>query len=236
MKRIEFIKKATGLTLLGFSSGLILPDYLLADTKKVKLIMPEIDIEFKIIPTDVNRWGWLVSLATKSLIGILAAKIVQKYTSDCICNGTTCYKSPSNYKNAEGIYGYENGSRFVKQDIDDSNVGFQNVSVPFLNSQNQYIGNIEGPFLAGMCWATENLNKKYSASQIRKILIPKKDAQNGGYRFDTDACHSTSYKTDYGTTQISYAPTGKKSGFVRVEAKDENDNLGWEQAYKFDYT
>jgi hypothetical protein len=239
MKRFEFIKISAGLTLLNVSSSLLLPAQLLAEANSVsreKLIMPEVDRESIIISLDSNSWiPWLATLAARSLITTLAAKVVQRYTSDCICDGTTCKYSPSNYRNADGIYAYDNGKRFVKQEVNDQTVGFQNVSVPFLTPYNQHIGNVEGPFLAGMCWAAENISQKSSTTNARKALIPKGGIKNGGYRFDTESCHPTTYKTDYGSTEIAYTPTGSSTGAVKVTIRDEYDNLDWNKTFDFNY-
>lgn len=178
--------------------------------------------------------GWLARLAVSSLVTALGARIVEHYTGNCICDGTTCYKSPPNYSNAVGLYGtgrYE--SRFVHQEVNDSNVSFTNISVPFLNAYNSYIGNVEGPFLAGMCWAIDELSKNYYTSNVKKILIPTGNLRNGGYRFDTDSCYSTEYSTQYGKTKITNQPK-YGGGEVIVKAYDEYDNLDFRK--KFDYS
>jgi hypothetical protein len=235
MNRLEFIKKSS-ITFLGLSSGLLDPTKLLAGNRLI-LKMPNERETFITIPNDDEEiWiSWLGRLVASSLISAFAAKIVERYTDNCICDGTTCRKSPADYSNAVGIYGYDShNTRLVTQQVTDNRVTFQNVSVPFLNTSNVLMGNVEGPFLAGMCWAANDLQQKYGIKGAKKAFLPIGMTQNGGYRFDTDPCYPTVYKTNHGKTQISYNPSGN-TGNVNVKVLNEYDNLGWEKTYNFNY-
>lgn len=200
-----------------------------------ELIMPE-EATAKIVIKKDDQWvGWLARLAVSSLVTALGARIVEHYTGDCICDGTTCYKSPPNYSNAVGLYGtgrYD--TRFVRQAVNDYNVEFTNVSVPFLSHSNGYIGNVEGPFLAGLCWAISDLSKQYYTENVKKVLIPIGGLRNGGYRFDTDACHSTEYKTKYGSAKI-VNQSGYNGGEVTVQARDGYNNLDFSKTFDYSY-
>ncbi|MEM1220383.1 MAG: hypothetical protein AAGH79_15785, partial [Bacteroidota bacterium] len=216
-----------GLSLNGKSS-LILPE---------KLIMPEQSHRYIKIEKDGLWVGWLARLVASSLVQALSARIVEKYTDDCICDENSCWKSPSNYSNANGIYGFNaHGGRFVTQEVNDYNVSFNNVSVPFLNQYNSVLGNVEGPFLAGLCWAADSMREQHESSTVRDVLIPTRMQQNGGYRFDTDACTPTQFRTNYGSTEIAYRPTSSRGGEVSVVARDKYDNLGWSESYSFDHS
>jgi len=237
MKRREFIRK-TAMASFFISTGTQTNLLLANNPVHEKLIMPELQGKQIFIDNyDEEVWlGWLARLVVSSLVTTLTAKIVEKYTDGCVCDGTTCRKSPANYSNAKGIYGYDNGrTRFVRQTVDDRRVSFDNVSVPFLTSSNRQIGNVEGPFLAGMCWAAEELDKTYRKETVRRVLMPTSMKQNGGYRFDTDSCYPTKYKTEYGGTEIRYTPRSGKNGTVTVKARDKYDNLDWSESYDFNY-
>ena len=236
MKRKDFIK-LSGLTAFGVSSGIFTPTLFARTTKEEKLIMPENLTKKIILDLDDEMWfGWLARLVVSSLVMAMGAKIVEKFTDNCVCDETTCYKSPSDYSNAIGIYGYNsNSNRFVRQTVNDRRVNFDNVSVPFLTKHNSRIGNVEGPFLAGICWAAESLGNSYSAEMVKRVIVPTKMYRNGGYRFDTDACYPTKYESEYGTTEIQYLNRGYGRGIVTVKARDKYDNLDWNESYDFNY-
>ncbi|MEM7374339.1 MAG: hypothetical protein AAF587_37440 [Bacteroidota bacterium] len=237
MKRHEFLR-VSSLATVGLGSGLMNSALFGAPVnEKISLIKSATPRQKVILPTGEFRYGWLAKLVTSTLVGALVSSIVENYTDDCICYGNTCYKSPGNYTDAIGIYQFKSYERrFVRQMVVDQSVSFQNVSVPFLTSSNQLIGNVEGPSLAGLCWAANSLFKDHDYRAIRKVLIPKDGIQNGGYRFNENPCYPTKYETDYGSAQIAYRTNGRGNGSIKVEARDKYDNIDWEEVYDIEYT
>jgi len=239
MKRNDFLK-ISGLA----ATGLILPPLNLlpgANRKRIRLHMP--DNQRQVMLLDIDRdselwFGWLVKLVGSSLITALSAKIIDKWTGDCFCNGTSCSANnadTSNYGNIEGIYGYTGtGHRFITQELRDRQVNFTNASVPFLDQGNSKISSLEGPFLAGACWAAEDIAGNYGVEATQSVISPEREISNGGFRFDTNPCYPSKYKTDYGTTEIDYKPNGAGTGGdVIVKVKDALDNLDWKKTYEF---
>lgn len=183
---------------------------------------------------------WLARLVVSSLVSALAAKVVDKWTGSCACNGGACdagTAKSSAYSNPQGIYGYSHvDRRFLTQYIDDDNMEFTNVSAPFLNNSNAHFMNVEGPFLAGMCWAAEDVSRAYSRQTAQQLFIPRSEISNGGYRFDINSCEPTSFRTDSGSTDIYYAPNRKNDGgVVRVTAKNTSGSAIWARDYEMEF-
>ena len=178
--------------------------------------------------------GWLAKLAVRALVTSLVAQKVSEWSGSCSCNGSACSKgtaASSDYYNTDGVYGYDPyDRRFLTQNIRDSKVKFTNVSVPFMTGANAQIMNIEGPFLAGMCLGAEEVSTQYSAQTARKLFIPRSEISNGGYRFDTDPCAPTLYKTAAGSTKIDYA-AHSWGGTVKVTARDNAGTALWSRNY-----
>jgi hypothetical protein len=180
--------------------------------------------------------GWLFRTVGSALISSLVGKIVDNYTNDnCYCNGTSCSSNNANYNdysNTIGYYGYQDHSqRFLTQNINDRNVSFGNVSVAFVNRYNTHLTNVEGPFLAGLCYAAMDINKVHGSNMARNVVLPVSEISNGGYRFDRKPCYPTAFKTGYGKTEISYSPQGE-IGYVKVDAYNRTNRLDYSEMFK----
>jgi len=236
MKRGAFLKLSS-LGLVGLSSGFYPNSFLTSVGNKTNLVLPDSGIKEIFIEKNENWKNWLNNLVFASLITNLTASIRERYYGDCICDETSCYKSPSDYYDAIGIYGFRNSKdRFITQKVNDNKTNFNNISIPFLTQYNNSpIGNIEGPYLAGLCWAINSMITRNSVGLTKNVLIPKTISRNGGYRFDSENCYPTEYTTNHGKTQIEYTPKKRGKGTVKVTARDRIDNLSWTEAYDFSY-
>jgi hypothetical protein len=228
MERKEFIKYS-GLASLGILTGMYNP--ILAFSP------PKAETRFiKIDASDENGLIWLGRLIVSSLVTSMAAKVVDNLTSDCTCNGASCAKNTPQddaYYNHKGIYGYDYlNTRFVHQNLRDSNVTFENCSVPFLSMNNAKISVIEGPFLAALCWAIDDARVGCSPEVVSRSIFPTAEISNGGYRFDINPCYPTEFKTKSGSTKIEYKGDGQ-SGEMTVIAKDSTGKQYWDRQYAY---
>jgi hypothetical protein len=237
MDRIDFLKSAS-LTTLGLSTGIINPTSLFAEDKTVFSKSLKLTNQGVIDMTVENEqiFEWLLKAVGTALISALVGKIVNYYSGGtCYCNGSSCSKNNANsndYSNTVGYYGYStHNQKFLTQQIYDNNTSFVNVSVPFVDNRGYKISNVEGPFLAGLCFAAEDIKNKYGTMMARNVIIPYAENSNGGYRFDASPCYPTVLKTNYGTTAISYTPDGSY-GYVKVDAYNRIDRLMYSEEWK----
>ncbi len=233
MNRKNFIK-GTGVIFGGLTFGLTSASSLFLPSYQFELFQPTekyIPTEEPLDPASPFWFGWLARLVLSSLVSSLVAKVVDNMISEPICVGDKCKLKNANYSGADGIYGYKNvNSRFYKQDINDSNVQFQNVSVPFVYQREQACGapyteitKIEGPYLVGLCKMTDHLLTKNSVEAVRSVIVPTRTLYNSGYRFDVRDCNNSSYvsyETNYGRTDLNYDVT---SGIIETNVYDRNN-------------
>lgn len=228
MKRTEFIKYS-GLTTFGVLTGIYNP--------LLSFSPSQAETRFIKIDASDDTWLlWLGRLVVSSLVTSLSAKVIDNITSDCTCNGSSCAKSTAredDYYNPNGIYGYDSvKTRFLKQNIRDHNIDFENYSVPFMYMNNIKISVIEGPFLAGLCWAIEDARVGCSTEVVSRSLFPTTEITNGGYRFDVNPCFPTEFKTHSGSTKIDYQGNGK-TGEITVIARDSTGKQYWDRKYEY---
>lgn len=226
MDRKNFIK-ITSLTSVGLASGIINPLTTFGNKP------------------DPMFLGWLVRLVATSFVSSVVARLTNEWLDDCLCNGSTCQKNTlpeTSYHSKSNIYDMSNDNRgFVSQQINDNSIGFSNASVSFQNRQyipdwNTYVHtpimNIEGPFLAGLCWASADLAMVYPTYQVRNFLLPLKEEENGGALFNSQPCYTTKFQTQQGHTTIGYSPNNF-GGDVKVTAYD-NSGVHWSRNYNID--
>lgn len=242
MKRSDFIK-SSGLAFAGISLGFVNP----INAKDESFGQFKIDQSDFRTPLEIDCidesselfWGWLGRLFVSALVTNLVAEVVDYMVPDPVCTGDSCPKRIATYSNPNGIYGYQSTSpRFYKQDIDDRRTNFQNVSVPFISyvesdcgAEYKEIIKVEGPYLAGLCHLTKDLRRKYSIKDVRRVVVPKKQITNAGYRFDTGDCDGntkTKFKSNYGKTELDYSP---KTRYVNAKVYDRYDNLDFNKSY-----
>lgn len=229
MQRQKFIK-LSALATAGAFTGLFVPANAFAnpaDTRFIKL--HSLEEEAFIL--------WLARLAVSALVTSLIATKVEDWFGSCQCNGGACSaNTPASnaYNNTNGVYGYANNDRrFLTQNIKDSQINFTNVSVPFLTYEKAQIMNVEGPFLAGLCWAAEDVAREQGANRARQLFIPRYEISNGGYRFDINPCDPTKFGSDAGKTSIDYAPK-YSGGIVKVTARDNSGRNVWQRNYEME--
>jgi hypothetical protein len=237
MTRKEFLKW-NGLAAAGLFVGATLPTSLkgapfsdemeLGNTRTINLH----DLD------EAAYLAWLARLAARVLVTTLVAKKVGRWVDGCYCNGSTCTKStaPSSaYTVTDGIYEYDSVSRrFVTQQVKDNQVAFNNMSVPFMTNDNGHLMNVEGPFLAGMCFSAEDVAQEYSSKDARRLFVPLTEISNGGHRFDTNPCYPTAYKTVAGSTNIGYEAKSW-GGVAKVTAYDDAKGPVWSRNYKMEF-
>lgn len=225
MKSKDFLR-ISSLAAAGTIAGILLPTKILATTTDTRT--------FKLNALDEEAYiAWLARL----VIGTLVAKKVESWFGSCQCNGGACSANTpvSNaYNNTDGVYGYTNSDRrFLTQNIRDSRVQFTNVSVPFLTQDNAQLMNDEGPFLAGLCWAAEDVARSKGVTHARQLFIPRYEISNGGYRFDTRPCDPTEFASSSGKTSIHYTPN-YSGGVVKVTARDNAGRNIWQRNYEME--
>jgi hypothetical protein len=245
MKRNEFIK-FTGLTSVGLVSGLLNPFESSAarDANIPRIHMINNQVRDMTVEGDAEYvWGWLLRTVAGALISSLVGRVVDRYTGQsCYCNGTSCTANNATadaYSNAEGYYGYAgNAQKFLQQHLADPNTSFQNVSVPFFDAYGTRVTNVEGPFLAGLCYAADAVAARHGIAAARRVVLPFSEISNGGYRFNMKPCYglTTHFKTSYGRTKIEYEPYDDgsgyvKAGLVKVNIYDRFDNLDFTDNY-----
>lgn len=105
-----------------------------------------------------------------------------------------------------------------------------NGSVPFFTNTYLPIMRLDGPSLLGLCFALRMYNDGYNPipeAHPKDYLIPTEQISNAGYRFDTQPCEETKYKTKLGTTRISYnRGTSQAQSTLEVVAEDANQGSG----------
>lgn len=229
MKRKDFLKIST-LAAAGTLAGLFLPVKVFANPADTRLIrLHSLEEEAYLL--------WLARLVVSALVTTLVAKKVESWFGSCQCNGGACSANTpasSAYSNTDGVYAYANNDRrFLTQNIRDSQVSFTNVSVPFLTHDNAQLMNVEGPFLAGMCWAAADVAREEGVSRARQLFIPRYEISNGGYRFDIRPCDPTTFGSDAGKTSIAFAPK-YGGGIVKVTARDNSGRNVWQRNYEME--
>jgi hypothetical protein len=243
MERSNFLK-TLGISGLGVATGILTPFSVFADNNQGNLRINMIDdtiIDMTQQGDEKFIWGWLLRTVGSALIGSLVSKIVDNYTGTCYCNGTSCTANTASsdaYSDTKGYYGYSGyQQKFLTQQLNDPYASFGNASVPFVKSNGNVISSVEGPFLAGLCFAAEDINKTYGQSAARQIIQPIYELSNGGYRFNAVPCYPTVFKTGYGKTTIKYAPdddgTGYvKTGVVEVNVQNSVDRLDFSKSWR----
>lgn len=214
----------------------------IAFPKGVQSLLKEAHGNTRYIRIDLNDefvWNWLLKLAASTLVTTLIAKAVE-YCIDgqCYCNGSACEKNTppeSAYSsNSRELWHYDDvQKKFFIQNIQDSNIQFNNISIPFLDMDCNKLINIEGPYAAGLSWAVEESAQTQTPDTVKRCLIPNSEYSNGGYRFDLNPCKPTIYGTEAGHNVMNYIPKDK-GGIVKVSAKGGDGKEYWYREYDFD--
>lgn len=100
----------------------------------------------------------------------------------------------------------------------------------------QRIALIEGPTLYAIGRATQDVARRYSSAQARRIFLPRNVLSRGTGAWNLSYATPDIYQTDAGTVAANYATDGNGKGYVAVRARNERGALLASGDYPLTYT